>query len=74
MVAGRNRYLKKYYQKLQGMRFYHGKSISVNAASNNRIANDFLMVEQVDTGEAEDSKQNVGTLNYLREPLLDNID
>ena len=74
MVAGRNRYLKKYYRKLQGMRFYHGKSISVNAARDNRIANNFLMVEQDDIGEAEDSKQNVGTLNYLREPLLDDID
>ena len=72
MIAGRNKFLKKYYRKLQEMRFHRRESFSINADS--RIANDFLMVEKVDIGEAEDSRQKVGTLNYLREPLLDDID
>lgn len=72
MIAGRNKYLKKYYRKLQGVRFHRGKSFSIIADT--EIANDFYMVEKVDTDGDEDSKQKVGTLNYLREPLLDDID
>lgn len=54
------------------MRFRHGRSTSINA--DDEISHGFLMVEPLDAGGIEDDKQKVTTLNYLREPLLDDID
>ena len=69
--AIRNKWLKKSCQKLKEItRSHFGKYVSLNADEG--VAHDFVMVTAVDASGNEDDKQP--TLNYLREPLLDDID
>ena len=53
------------------MRSRFDKYVSVNADEG--VARDFVMVTALDTSEIEDDKQKGSTLNYLREPLLDDL-
>ena len=73
MFVGRNKYLKRYYRKLEGIvRFRLSKSTPINS---NEVAHDFVMIKHADASKNEDDKQSVTTtMNYLREPLLDDID
>ena len=54
------------------MRFRHSKSISINS---NGFAHDFEMTKHADVRKNEDDQQKIiTTTNFLREPLLDDID
>ena len=72
MFVIRDKWLKKSYRKLKITRSRFGKYVSVNADEG--VARDFVMVTAVDASGIEDNKQKGSTLNYLREPLLDDID
>lgn len=69
----RNKHLKKYYRKLKRIkRFRYNRSTTING--DKEVAHDYLMVEPVDGREIDNDTQQMSTMNFLREPLLDDVD